>query len=160
MPGLLSLNDWVTKQNLWSKDSMDYIRLSSDNMSEIMLLQTRYKLEIGEDKPTDENMRSFFKAIKQEQILFFGCFDAEKLVACCSVSPTYSTFNYCRGGVFEDFYIIPEYRHKGIARHLVQYAYQESGVSSLIVGCANCDIKMYNALGFRIPLGNMLAFEG
>ena len=84
---------------------MDYIRLSIDNMSEIMLLQTRYKLEIGEDKPTDENMRSFFKAIKQEQILFFGCFDAEKLVACCSVSPTYSTFNYCRGGVFEDFYI-------------------------------------------------------
>lgn len=30
---------------------MDYIRLSIDNMSEIMLLQTRYKLEIGEENP-------------------------------------------------------------------------------------------------------------
>ena len=64
------------------------------------------------------------------------------------------------GGVFEDFYIVPEYRHKGIARQLVRFAYQESGVGSLTVGCADCDVKMYLSLGFTIPLGNLLAFEG
>ena len=61
-------------------------------------------------------------------------------------------------GVFEDFYIQPEYRHKRIARKLVAYAYEQSGVESLTVGCADCDVQMYEAIGFGIPLGNMLAF--
>jgi len=26
------------------------------------------------------------------------------------------------------------------------------------VGCADCDLQMYKAIGFGIPLGNMLAF--
>lgn len=60
---------------------------------------------------------------------------------------------------FEDFYIKPELRHKGIARKLVAFAYETSQVSSLTVGCADCDIPMYNAIGFRISLGNMFAFE-
>ena len=71
----------------------------------------------------------------------------------------FSTFNYQRSGVFEDFYILPEYRHRGIARALVQYAYRESGVASLTVGCADCDVGMYQALGFSVPLGHLLAFE-
>ena len=60
--------------------------------------------------------------------------------------------------MFEDFFIQPEYRHRGIARKLVAYAYEQSGVESLTVGCADCDMKMYEAIGFGIPLGNMLAF--
>ena len=71
----------------------------------------------------------------------------------------FSTFDYMQSGVFEDFYIRPEYRHKGIASRLVQYAYGESGISSLTVGCADCDINMYQSLGFSISLGNLLAFE-
>lgn len=67
--------------------------------------------------------------------------------------------NYGETGIFEDFYIKPEYRHKGIARKLVAYAYEVSQASSLSVGCADCDIQMYNAIGFSIPLGNMFAFE-
>lgn len=47
----------------------------------------------------------------------------------------------------------------GIARELVQFAYSESGVRSLTVGCADCDIELYKSLGFSIVLGNMLAFE-
>jgi hypothetical protein len=27
------------------------------------------------------------------------------------------------------------------------------------VGCADCDVEMYKALGFCIPLGNMLAYD-
>ena len=62
-------------------------------------------------------------------------------------------------GVFEDFYILPGYRHKGIARQLVLFARRESGVSSLTVCCADCDVPMYEALGFSVPLGNLLAFD-
>ena len=31
-------------------------------------------------------------------------------------------------------------------------------VGSLSVGCADCDLEMYKSIGFRIPLGNMLAY--
>ena len=139
---------------------MEYIRVTKDNMVELKLLQLGYKQEIGEDRPTDENFDSLCEAISKEQIIFYGCIDEGRLIACCSITPTYSTFNYQTGGVFEDFYIVPEYRHRGIARQLVGFAYRESGVGSLTVGCADCDIKMYQSLGFTIPLGNLFAFEG
>ena len=138
---------------------MEYIRITNGNMDGLKALHFGYKQEIGEEAPTEENFDSLSEAIKKGQILFYGCADVGRLIACCSITPTYSTFNYQTGGVFEDFYIAPEYRHKGIARQLVRFAYQESGVGSLTVGCADCDINMYQALGFTIPLGNLLAFE-
>ncbi len=139
---------------------MEYIRITSDNMSELKALHISYKQEIGEEAPTNEDLDSLSEAVENGQIIFYGCADEGRLIACCSVTPTYSTFNYQTGGVFEDFYIVPEYRHKGIARQLVRFAYRESGVGSLTVGCADCDIKMYQSLGFTVPLGNLLAFEG
>ena len=139
---------------------MEYIRITNDNMDGLKMLHTCYKQAIGEEPPTDEDFDSLSEAIKKSQIIFYGCIDEGRLIACCSITLTYSTFNYQTGGVFEDFYIVPEYRHKGIARQLVRFAYQESGVGSLTVGCADCDIKMYQSLGFTIPLGNLLAFEG
>lgn len=139
---------------------MEYIRITYGNMGGLKVLHIGYKQEIGEETPTDENFDSLSEAIKKEQIIFYGCIDEGRLIACCSITPTYSTFNYQTGGVFEDFYIVPEYRHRGIARQLVRFAYQESGVGSLTVGCADCDIKMYQSLGFTIQLGNLFAFEG
>jgi len=139
---------------------MEYIRLSADDMVQLKPLHIAYKQEIGEERPTDENFDSLRGAIDSGQIIFYGCLDEGRMIACCSISPTYSTFNYQRGGVFEDFYIVPEYRHRGIARQLVRFVWRESGVSSLKVGCADCDVKMYQSLGFTVPLGNMLAFEG
>ncbi len=139
---------------------MEYIRITNGDLDGLKGLHTGYKQEIGEEAPTDENFDSLSEAIQKGQILFYGCIDAGRLIACCSITPTYSTFHYQTGGVFEDFYIVPEYRHRGIARQLVRFAYQESGVGSLTVGCADCDMKMYQSLGFTIPLGNLLAFEG
>ena len=139
---------------------MEYIRITNGNMDGLKALHIGYKQEIGEEPPTEENFDSLSEAIKKGRILFYGCADEGRLIACCSITPTYSTFNYQTGGVFEDFYIVPEYRHKGIARQLVRFAYQESGVGSLTVGCADCNIKMYQSLGFTIPLGNLFAFEG
>ena len=139
---------------------MEYIRITNGNMDELKALHISYKQEIGEEMPTDEDLDSLSEAVENGRIIFYGCADEGRLIACCSVTPTYSTFNYKTGGVFEDFYIVPEYRHRGIARQLVRFAYRESGVGSLTVGCADCDIKMYQSLGFTVSLGNLLAFEG
>ena len=138
---------------------MDYCRISSDKINELWELQKAYKNEIGEDAPSEQDMKALGKAIEREVIEFYGAFDGETLAGCCSVTKGFSTFNYAVSGVFEDFYIAPKYRHSGIARELVSYAYAESKVGSLTVGCADCDVKMYEALGFSIPLGNMLAYE-
>lgn len=138
---------------------MELIRVYRERLAELAALQLGYKEEIGEERPAEEDFARLAEAMEKEQILFYGCLMEGKLVACCSVTPGFSTFNYRRSGVFEDFYILPAYRRRGIARELVQFAYRESGVSSLTVGCADCDLEMYQALGFRISLGNLLAFE-
>ena len=138
---------------------MDFVKIGTEMFEELMELQKAYKVEIGENMPSDEELESLRNAIEDGQIHFYGCICDNSLIACCSVCNVYSTFNYGKAGVFEDFYIKPEYRHKGIARKLVAYAYEQSGVESLSVGCADCDIQMYQAIGFRISIGNMLAFE-
>lgn len=138
---------------------MEYIRIDCNRKDELRLLQLAYKQDIGEEEPTEADFNSLWKAIEEENILFYGCLREGKLIACCSVSPVYSTFNYQKGGVFEDFYISPEYRHQGIARQLVRFACRESQVGSLTAGCADCDVEMYQSLGFRIPIGNLYAFD-
>ena len=138
---------------------MEYRKIISSEIDSLWALQIKYKAEIGEEEPDDNKKENLIRAIDEGKICFFGVWDENKLVGSCSVTVGFSTFTYLPSGVFEDFYICPEYRHKGIARQLVQFAYRESGVFSLTVGCADCDVKMYQALGFSIPLGNLLAFE-
>lgn len=135
-------------------------RIAADDLRQLWQLQLAYKQEIGEDAPTEQDFVRLAEAVKAERILFFVCVDAGEPVGCCSISPTFSTFNYRASGVFEDFYLLPAYRHKGLARTLVQYAIQDSGVGTLTVGCADCDVDLYRALGFTVPLGNLLAYDG
>ncbi len=138
---------------------MEYIRINTNHFEGLRRLHTAYKAAIQEVAPTDAQMDRLYDAIKQGSILFYGCVHEQTLVACCSVCLTYSTFNYEKSGIFEDFYILPEYRHQGIAKELVRFAIAQSGVKSLIVGSADCDVGMYKAIGFSVPLGNMLAFN-
>ncbi len=138
---------------------MQLIQLSEQNLSDLVPLQTAYKAEIGEPAPTPDDFARLGAALRDGLILFFACEEGGRLVGCCSITPGFSTFDYRRSGVFEDFYILPEYRHSGLARRLVRFAFAQSGVSSLTVGCADCDLAMYNALGFRQKIGNLLAYE-
>ncbi len=138
---------------------IDHRRIGVSRIEALWELQKLYKEEIGEDGPGEAEKERLAEAIETGSILFFGAFDEKELIGCCSVTVGFSTFDYMKSGVFEDFYILPEYRHKGIARRLVQFARRESGASSLTVGCADCDIPMYRSLGFSIPLGNLLAFD-
>ena len=139
---------------------MEYRRINTSELDALWALQTAYKAEIGEDAPTAQDKERLRGATEREQILFYGAWDAAALVGCCSVTIGFSTFLYAPSGIFEDFYVCPAYRHKGIARKLVQLARADSGVSSLTVGCAACDLPMYQALGFSVPLGTLLAFDG
>lgn len=137
---------------------MDYRRIDAAQMSALWPLHAAYKAAIGEDAPSDADRERLARAMEEGRIAFFGALDGETLVGCCSVTTGFSTFNYQASGVLEDFFILPEYRHRGIARALVRFALRESGVGSLTVGCADCDRDMYRALGFGIPLGNLLAW--
>ncbi len=138
---------------------MEYQKINTSQLDALWELQKLYKVEIGEDEPEIENKVLLAKAIDENAIFFFGAWEGNTLIGCCSITIGFSTFNYMQSGVFEDFYIRPEYRHKGVARQLVQFAYRESRVGSLTVGCADCDVQMYQSLGFSISLGNLLAFE-
>ncbi len=138
---------------------MELLRLTNEDFDALIPLHAAYKKAIGENAPSSADLCALKDAIETDRILFFGCRVDGLLVGCCSVSITFSTFLYGPCGIFEDFYILPEYRHKGIARRLVRFAYESSGVLSMTVGCAYCDLPMYKALGFSIPIGNLLAYE-
>ena len=137
---------------------MEFVNIGPDRFEELMRLHEAYKVEIGEDMPSQRDMENLKQALLNGNIRFFGCICDGKLVACCSVCRVFSTFNYAFAGVFEDFFIKPQWRHRGIARKLVEFAYTESGVRSMTVGCADCDEAMYRALGFDVKLGNMLVY--
>ncbi len=138
---------------------MEYRRISASEFDVLWELHRAYKAEIKEDMPGDTDRESLVEAIEEDRIRFYGAWDGDLLVGCCSVTVGYSTFNYAASGVFEDFYICPRYRHKGNARELVRLARAESGIRSLTVGCADCDVRMYQSLGFSVRLGNLLAFD-
>ena len=137
---------------------MTYRKINASEIDALWELQKEYKAEIGEDEPDNTGKKNLAGAISKETILFYGVWKENSLIGCCSVTVGFSTFDYMPSGVFEDFFIRSAYRHQGIARQLVEFAYRESGVSYLTVGCANCDVQMYQALGFTITLGNLLAF--
>ena len=139
---------------------MDYRTLCAADLDALWELQKLYKAEIGEDEPGPAEKERLGKAIGRGSILFCGAWREGALIACCSVTVGFSTFDYLPSGVLEDFFIRPAYRHQGIARELVRFARRASGVSSLTVGCADCDVPLYQALGFTVPLGHLLAFEG
>ena len=133
--------------------------LSGRDVDALAGLHSSYKQAIGEEPPTLDELAALKLAIAGSRILFYGCESDERLVGICSLSLIFSTFNYAVGGIFEDFYIDPAYRGQGIAKQLVRFAAGHSGVRSLVVGCADCDLGLYRALGFTARLGSMLAFD-
>ncbi len=144
--------------DIYEKEMSVLLRpLTAEHFSSLIPLHRAYKAEIGEDAPTDADLTSLREAIEAGAIIFYGAFLRGKLVGCCSVVKTYSTFCYGMTGVFDDFFILPAFRHHGIAGALVNFAYIQSAVDSLTVGCADCDVGMYRHLGFHTKIGNLLA---
>jgi len=124
-------------------------------------LMNAYKRAIGEEPLNKETAESLLRAIREGSILFFTAMEGENLVGMCSLCRTFSTFNCAFSGIFEDFYVEPAFRGKGVARKLAGAVIGEckrTGIASLWVGCADADVPMYQSLGFEAPLGSLLAW--
>lgn len=129
---------------------------------ELWELQNGFRHEIGEDLLSEKQRENLRKSIEQKRIVFFIAKRSDRPVGICSVAPCYSTFSCSENGVFDDFYVEPDFRKQGIARRLILAAQEwckTQGYASLTVGCADCDIGMYSALGFKMRLGTMLAAD-
>lgn len=134
--------------------------LSDPTDWQLLKLENGFKKEIGEEVLTEEKQEQLKQAIQEGKITFFVAKRGCRMVGMCSVAKCYSTFSCSDTGVYEDFYIEPVFRHKGIARKLAKAAQawcRENGITSLTVCCAPCDEKMYRALGFDIALGTTFA---
>ena len=123
-------------------------------------LENGFLREIGEGALTAEQQAELSRAIRDGKITFFAAKRGYRAVGMCSAAKCFSTFACSDTGVFEDFYIEPAFRGKGIARKLAQRAQEwcgQQGMASLTVCCAPCDEEMYRALGFGSRLGTTFA---
>ena len=123
-------------------------------------LENGFLKEIGEEPATEEKQEQLVQAIQDGKITFLVAKRGCRAVGMCSVAKCFSTFACTDTGVFDDFYIEPVFRRKGIARKLAQAAQdwcKENGLASLTVTCAPCDEGMYQALGFDVRLGSTFA---
>ncbi len=123
------------------------------------LLQA-YLAEAGEEAASEEALERLERAVAEGKISFLLAYRGTRAVGMCSVTEHFSTFTCGNVAVFEDFFIEPVFRKKGIARKLAAAAQEfcrERGIASLTVNCAPCDEGMYRALGFEVSLGVGLA---
>ena len=135
-------------------------RLTEPEDWQLKKLENGFLTEVGEEALTEEKQKRLAEAIRAGKITFFLAMRGTRAVGMCSVARCFSTFSCGDIGVFEDFFIEPVFRRKGIARKLTQAAQawcRENGMASLTVSCAPCDEGMYRALGFALPLGQSFA---
>ncbi len=131
--------------------------LSEPEDWQLLKLENGFLSEIGEETLTEEKRTKLRQAIRDGRIIFFMAKRSYRAVGMCSVSKCFSTFSCSDTGVFDDFYIEPVFRKKGIARKLARAAQdwcKENHITSLTVCCAPCDEGMYQALGFNVHLGS------
>ncbi len=156
IPCIMALNTQKMEDRDWVIDTLD-LKYGEPFIG----LVNAYKRAIGEEPLNREDIESLFRAVRDEHIQFFTAMEGETLAGMCSLCRTFSTFHCAFGGIFEDFYVEPAFRGKGVARKLVSAVINEckrTGITSLWVGCADADVQMYKSLGFEIPLGNLLAW--
>ncbi len=131
-------------------------QLTDPEDGQFLALEDSFLAEIGEEALTQTQRQRLQTAVRDGEITFFLASVDGQTVGMCSVAQSFSTFCCARTGVFDDFYVKPAFRGKGVARRLAQGAQEwcaAQGVASLTVCCAPCDEKMYQSLGFQTRLG-------
>ena len=145
----------------WEEDVPITVEVLSDPEDwQLKKLENGFLKEIGESPATEEKQEQLARAIRDGKITFFVAKRGYRTVGMCSVAKCFSTFACTDTGVFDDFYIEPVFRKKGVARKLALAAQdwcKEKGLASLTVCCAPCDEGMYQALGFDVRLGSTFA---
>lgn len=143
------------------KDRQVTVEILSDPEDwQLRKLENGYLSEIGEDMLTEESQEALSCAIANRQITFFLAKRGCRAVGMCSTATVFSTFACKNIGIFEDFYVEPAFRKRGIAHRLAEAAQKwckDNDISSLSVTCAPCDERMYQSLGFDLCLGSTYA---
>lgn len=137
--------------------------LKDDEFDRLCALMDAYKRDIEEPAMNEDEKGRFREAVIEKKILFIVACEEEELVGMCSICETFSTFRCYKSGVFEDFYIIPQRRRTGLARRMVNTAFgiiRARGVKTLWVGSSPSDVRMYESLGFDVPLGVLRSWNG
>jgi GNAT superfamily N-acetyltransferase len=126
----------------------------------LFVLLNAYLMEIGEEGLSGDDERRLRTAVEEGRITFFVAEEGE-LLGTCSLTTAFSTFGGGREyAILEDFYVVPDRRGSGIAAKLTRHVFDEAtarGMSSVVVGCAECDVAMYRHLGFSLEIGRMLS---
>ena len=65
---------------------MNYSKLTVSDIDCLWKLQKLYKEEIGEEAPEEDCKERLCAAIAKGQIFFFGAWDEDRLIGCCSVT--------------------------------------------------------------------------
>ena len=142
---------------------MNYEKLDIGDFEQLVELERLYKHSVGEADLDGSQIARLKDAVQKNQIEFFaGKENNGKIIAMCSVSVVFSTFSCAFSGIFEDFFILEEYRQKGIARELTGFVFdcmRQRNINAVWVGCADADLKMYESLGFSMRLGNLLTWH-
>lgn len=137
-------------------------KLNPTEFEKIRPLMDAFKASVGEDELTGEEYFSLKKAFFKGDIEFIVIDEDGAIIGMCTISRFFSTYRCACGAVFDDFYILPEHRKKGLAKKMLDFVleYCDSNyIQSLQVGCADVDKEMYEHLGFNIPLGNLLTWH-
>ena len=118
---------------------------------QLLKLENGFKKDIGEEALTEKKQKQLQQAIREGKITFFVAKRGYRAVGMCSVAKCYSAFSCTDTGIYEDFYIEPAFRGKGIARKLAEAAQawcKDNGISGE---------KMYHAPGFDTGPGTTFA---
>ena len=155
----------TVREELTENDKIPYtVEILNDPTDpQLLKLENEFKKCIGEEPFDGEKQKLLQRAVEEGKITFFVAKQGGRAVGMCSVAGSFSTFSCSDTGVFEDFYVEPAFRGKGIARKLAEAAQawcRDNGIPSLTVCCAPCDEKMYQALGFDECLGTTFAHIG
>ena len=120
--------------------------LKKEDYWQICNLQNGYKAEIGEEFLSDVQQEQLIHAIEQGKINFFVAKRNTRVVGMCSISITFSTFQCKCSGIFEDFFIEPLFRKKGISKLLTKYVFdwcKQQEIYSLRVSWENEILKEF-----------------
>lgn len=128
----------------------------ANGIEEFWALELSFFSETGETPPDSMGRSRMIGAMSAGRVAFITAKRLGRPVGLCSVSRCFSSRTCWDAGVFDDFYIEPAFRHKGVARLLVEKACEycrRQGMQSLSVKVSDADLEMYRDLGFTNELG-------
>ncbi len=134
-------------------------RASWDRADEVRSLLAAFARAVGEPPPDAEAWRRIAAAAQRDEIRFYLAREGTLAIGVASMTLGFSTYHGAPFAHFDDLYVVPDRRGRGVARLLLQAlqrAALERGCASAMGGCSAGDVAMWEHLGFR-RIGTLMA---